>query len=1450
MTRPSHYHMLLVVVLLALTAVTASASCSGSSAGLHPDDCAAFQAGYAESTNHGPWRSCATDVDPCKCDKITCENSGGATRITRIWGPEFSSHYHTSNSTTFGNNAPISWGQLTHLTRLGLYNVNMRGTVPVEFSALTALTKLQLTDNYFTGTLPVQWSSLSRLTHLKLSSMARNLPEFYPSGVPVAGRTVDPMLVGALPSQWSTMTDLEECHIDRLGLTGSLPPEWGAWTKIRTFQASHNRMFALTGRHDIHDGLTGTLPASYSRWTNLARLELQHNNIGGTLPPEWHAIGNAIGGSCASTQYVKLQGNAIGSTLPTAWANWTCLEYLILYRNDLSGTLPPEWGQTGMRLWTLDLGANRFSGTLPPDWSGLDRVQRLVLEDNMFTGSIPDAWCDTTDGMQQMRTGVNLFTVRFNRLTGTIPACFNTWDGSSQNVDLEGNPWVCQGTKSDRSAAFPDTWKPGKNTYGRWGLNNGYANDGDGGLGETDGDQVRKQSFRSDNAQTQTENYWVDCCPSGKFTPNPLMYPVNLKEQLRCWPKSCVEGIDFGCGEARGSQFGTAECPDDKFFSCRDCFHANGTVVANADCDVCDCGKKVCGFGQYLSDANGECLDCPGGKYADVLGQENCISCPTGRYSGPKATMCQSCPPGHFDPSGVNALLTLETGCTICPRGKFQASAEQIRCDACACIGLGDGERTDTAQAGATSSDQCVAPGSGGKVCPAGQQGTAGSACQNCTAGRFKSTNSSYQCEQCACGTFSLAGASSCGTDVCPVGQYGDPTSGTCEVCPAEHFCLNSTKQPFLKATKCIPGEFVARAPAADTDRVCVPCAAGQFSNGSNAPSCTECPSGRYQREAGRSYCDTCPVNSVFSNATGDCVCTPKHFLCPAEKVVGQDCGDEHLSSTDRAKHKGTCISCELYARGANCSRSGLTLATLESDEDHWRATSATAVFHPCATWGGKCIGGAIDGDQGRDGQCGLGRAGPLCTACGPGLVRGTGGKCTVCSAAEGPGMLVLALVLLVALIAVVAFALRSSWLQHALEERAVKARILFGFVQVLSRVNVSYRLQLPVEVVRLLETLAYLEIFDLAALFGSLRCVVGDFSYIDRVYVHTCSATVLLAVIGVVAALAPFKATRTAASNALLLISFVTYPSVVTTLFNVFGCTTFEDGRSYLDVDRSIDCHSERYERVSTFAFVMAPLFAIGIPLVYAMLLARKRARLNPQGPATGTALSGVAFVELRRRNDPAIQHLAFLWRGYAPNMWWFEVFEMVRKFLLVGGPILLRFALADADKASVVYGLVMTVLTSAVMSLGDPYLQKKDEWTMALSQTCFFFALIAGNLVELLGPSANNVASVMVFSTAVPATMLMVFAVLFPRTHDQWMTRKKNVALASAIDTLPGGLLPPSMSSVDVAHAVSTMNQREIKAMLKKPGLEAALLEVFSGRDTSSLASATSEAPKKIVL
>ena len=114
--------------------------------------------------------------------------------------------------------------------------------------------------------------------------------------------------------------------------------------------------------------------------------------------------------------------------------------------------------------------------------------------------------------------------------------------------------------------------------------------------------------------------------------------------------------------------------------------------------------------------------------------------------------------------------------------------------------------------------------------------------------------------------------------------------------------------------------------------------------------------------------------------------------------------------------------------------------------------------------------------------------------------MRGAGGSCAACSAAEGPGMLVGVLVLLLLLGALIKFAQHSLWMQRALMERAVKTRILFGFVQVLTRIQLSYKLRLPASVVAFFARLAYIEIFDLSVLFGSMRCLLNH-TYIERVY-------------------------------------------------------------------------------------------------------------------------------------------------------------------------------------------------------------------------------------------------------------------------------------------------------------------------------------------------------------
>ena len=73
--------------------------------------------------------------------------------------------------------------------------------------------------------------------------------------------------------------------------------------------------------------------------------------------------------------------------------------------------------------------------------------------------------------------------------------------------------------------------------------------------------------------------------------------------------------------------------------------------------------------------------------------------------------------------------------------------------------------------------------------------------------------------------------------------------------------------------------------------------------------------------------------------------------------------------------------------------------------------------------------------------------------------------------------------------------------------------------------------------------------------------------------------------------------------------------------------------------------------------------------------------------------------------------------------------------------------------------------------------------------------------------------------------------------------MMCRQNRQLTDAIKALPAGAIPASLTGVDVAHALSTMSSADIAATLERPGLEAALQEVFDGgagatRDTGEAA------------
>ena len=185
------------------------------------------------------------------------------------------------------------------------------------------------------------------------------------------------------------------------GLTGSLPPELGNLSRLRSLEAAGN------------SGLTGPIPPELGRLANLETLSLQENWLTGSIPP---ALGRLTG-----LQRVWLQKNALAGPVPPELGNLVDLRILILDNNALTGPVPPELGGlTSLR--ELDLGYTMLSGPLPESVGRLSALERMSLDGSglcapdspavrSWAAAIPDftgAVCEGTASFSRLVTHFDL----------------------------------------------------------------------------------------------------------------------------------------------------------------------------------------------------------------------------------------------------------------------------------------------------------------------------------------------------------------------------------------------------------------------------------------------------------------------------------------------------------------------------------------------------------------------------------------------------------------------------------------------------------------------------------------------------------------------------------------------------------------------------------------------------------------------------------------------------------------------------------------------------------------------------------------------------------------------------------------------------------------------------------------------------------------------------------
>ncbi|CAN1134448.1 Receptor protein kinase-like protein At4g34220 [Linum perenne] len=217
------------------------------------------------------------------------------------------------------------------------------------------------------------------------------------------------------PCSWTGVTCSElgvtDLVLPNSQLLGSITPDLGLIQHLKHLDLSNNF-------------LNGSLPDSLFNSTEMQVVSLSGNEISGELP---EAVGEMKG-----LQVLNLSDNALAGQLPKSLTTLQNLTVLSLKANYFSGLLPAGFNSTEL----IDFSSNLFNGSLPLEFAG-EKLKYLNLSYNKLTGSIPPEFGNTIPANATL-------DLSFNNLTGEIPDSGSLLNQKTEhfkgNLDLCGKP--------------------------------------------------------------------------------------------------------------------------------------------------------------------------------------------------------------------------------------------------------------------------------------------------------------------------------------------------------------------------------------------------------------------------------------------------------------------------------------------------------------------------------------------------------------------------------------------------------------------------------------------------------------------------------------------------------------------------------------------------------------------------------------------------------------------------------------------------------------------------------------------------------------------------------------------------------------------------------------------------------------------------------------------------
>ncbi|KAK8665702.1 hypothetical protein V6N13_005864 [Hibiscus sabdariffa] len=242
-------------------------------------------------------------------------------------------------------------------------------------------------------------NSLFRLQHLQTLNLADNtdLGGQLPESIGNVGQLTRIVLwnckfTGPIPKTLEKLTQLIYLDFSSNSFSGPIPITLEKLTQLIHLDFSHNNFF-------------GPIPKTLEKLTQLIHLDFSYNSFSGPLPSftslrnlkELILYGNQLNGSILSTNWssfpnlvsLDLRRNSFSGTVPRTLFQSESLKVMDLAENQFSGGFGEVKGAFSSQLEVIDLSHNELRGQFPMFVFEIKGLRSLSLSWNKFSGVIP-----------------------------------------------------------------------------------------------------------------------------------------------------------------------------------------------------------------------------------------------------------------------------------------------------------------------------------------------------------------------------------------------------------------------------------------------------------------------------------------------------------------------------------------------------------------------------------------------------------------------------------------------------------------------------------------------------------------------------------------------------------------------------------------------------------------------------------------------------------------------------------------------------------------------------------------------------------------------------------------------------------------------------------------------------------------------------------------------------